>query len=776
MRQRVGYWWFVLVVAVVSAVAARPAWSQGLPMLPDPIDTEELMAYADILELPGQQRLSLEPFHDQYLERFGQLRAREIQRFQDDLLTIGMTFRPGSFEFPQRSAIEQLISQYDTILSRVDAVDSGLFNDMSSVLSESQIVALQRVRIRRQIAVRGFLPMLMGAEFNPGAGIELYELVDELDDLSVEERAHVQGIMQSYEVNRLDQMRDLGRVLEAAVMTTLDTIDQFGLREMSIEELMTWGQEPANIDTLRAIYDEESRPFQRTIYGQSQTNFQTMRRLLSGLGPEAARELHQRYYEEAYGRYRVGVRKWWPRYERVLDLENLTSEQREQITALRSTYDRQDRQLIERIGDAIEDSRKYRSSLDMEDEDELELVIKAREMVDARRELSDRAIAALDALLGPELVATLDGSVVGETVARAEVVEAVAAADQEVAAQEIVHEVIEVARGDETIPDPMSLKQLREFGVVLGLDEQTNLFVVETMHEDYLDAYNAVIERFDGSESADRDARRAALGAVDRSVLDDVAILGVHSERAARVQALRARACERERLTAGARWAVSERAYVDIVQVLIDADLLLTDAPASMTTILDRYDADVIGAISEAADLAAAMKRRSQMIEEMKKRGNVPDGAEERWRETWVELGEVQESLRSRTNDTVQQLLATMNDDQAWTLRYEYNMVAYPEIFGQSSAIEEAFAEALKRSDLSSSQRDRVVTIASDFRTAFFDVSDQMVRIRELNGEWWRRGAPERENIEREIEMERLEFERDELMARARVRLELTLP
>ena len=64
----------VAILIVAGWLTVQHATAQGIPLIPDPIATPELMRYADRLDLSPQQRLALLPLHDRYLQRYGKLR------------------------------------------------------------------------------------------------------------------------------------------------------------------------------------------------------------------------------------------------------------------------------------------------------------------------------------------------------------------------------------------------------------------------------------------------------------------------------------------------------------------------------------------------------------------------------------------------------------------------------------------------------------------------------------------------------------------------------
>ncbi len=94
-----------LMAAIVLFLTPDRASAQGIPLVPDPIDSRELMDYADRLTLSRQQKLAILPMHDAYFKRFARLRERDIQDLQDDLMELIASINPMNLAIPPREDI-----------------------------------------------------------------------------------------------------------------------------------------------------------------------------------------------------------------------------------------------------------------------------------------------------------------------------------------------------------------------------------------------------------------------------------------------------------------------------------------------------------------------------------------------------------------------------------------------------------------------------------------------------------------------------------------------
>ncbi|MCH7602778.1 MAG: hypothetical protein IIB54_08450, partial [Planctomycetes bacterium] len=161
----------MLIAIFVLLPSPDRVCAQGLPMVPDPIDSRDLMDYADRLTLSRQQKLAILPMHDAYFTRFARLRERDIQKIQDDLLELIASINPMALAIPPREDIEALVRQYDLILEKIQTVDRRLFNDIRTILTDEQMLLVDLVRRARERSLYRQVTLEVGGEFNPGAAI-----------------------------------------------------------------------------------------------------------------------------------------------------------------------------------------------------------------------------------------------------------------------------------------------------------------------------------------------------------------------------------------------------------------------------------------------------------------------------------------------------------------------------------------------------------------------------------------------------------------------------
>jgi hypothetical protein len=795
-RRRVTFRAAVAVGWVLSCVLTRPACGQGLPMLPDPVSTADLMRFADLLELSTEQQLSLEPLHDAYLERFRRLRDRAIRTFQDDMLDVGLRFAGNRFQIPPREEIESLISQYEDLLERITTVDRTLFSAIEPLLTEDQLLRLPRVRHRRELQVYQMLASEMGGEFNPGAGIDLTRLVEGLD-LAPADRVEADSILTGYESARLSRVKALDEVIRDAAVVALDTIDDLGIRGMSREQIIELVANQETIESLKATFDEASKPFQAAAFELSQLNMRTFRRLDAALDDDAAADLRDRFYRRAFRRAYRGPGDWPREYEKALALDGLPEDLSEQIRLEADRYRRQDQQLVDAAVAALESSREYRnfSRLSGEETDPLEARIEQSR--ERRRELEESALATLEALLGPSLAARLDEPAAAESTpagATGQVQVSSGGGSTASSSAVLIVTADESAQEDESdLPAPVAVEDLQLYAARLGWSDSDRL-VLESLFDDYrrsydeernaaADATTEVPEDEAGQTGTPEADPLERLRQLDEAFFLDLAVLASDETQLSGIERLRQmrRRAVASRLAAESGESRGDgESVVDLANLLIRSDLPREDI-LRLDSLLAAYDDRVTPLFVKRVELVRQSARRRAMWRAAGESGGreaqqLVGAMYRKWREAVAELRAAEHEIVEASRRSLGEALGLLPAGAAAEIRFTYQQAAYPDEFADSVAMERVFDGALGLADVSGRQRERLVEISGDFRSSYLALSEDIVerrRLRDFDRD--REGMPRRETIEREIEIERLRFARREVCDRARLRLQLSL-
>jgi len=790
--------------AAVAAVATPAARGQLIPLVPDPITTPELMDCAEAVGLSSQQRLQLLSLHDDYKQRYRQFEDHDIRKLQDALLDIAMQFTRGQFSIPERRELEDLLEQYRRVHAKAQTIDRTLFGAVGGIVADDQMPALQNARTRRELATYQAVVFELVHEFNHGAGVNLAEIVGGLDG-SPGEIEQIDLILPGYESAMLRKARNIYAVLNEAVGIVLDTVDELGLRGMTPEQMMETFQDEEVQLSLQATFDEASKPLQAAAFELSQLNLRTFHRLLPVLAPANVADLRDRYYSRAYHDVYHGPGAWRERYRKALALDGLDGQRRQAIGAQRDDFVRQDDQLADNMVNLVEASREYRTfgqfsgEADDKDEEKIDDLRRRREA------LGERAEAALHALLGPELTAQLEGpdqegheSTHVTQIVKADGTRQVIVDEGAARAESTDRPGAQAARRfieDPLLPAPIDAKEVDLLAAQLGWNDDEKA-VLSALLDDYRDEFDrlrtAPPESGQGAGEEQTDAEQAeairalfdALCEADDAFFDGANALAT-DEAQQRLVRRHHGMRSRHVATEAARKSVwsyrdDEEGFLDLVSIIASVDVP-EPARAAVDEIEEGYTARVAPIVRRRLDAAWKAHRRMTMFRNLNQREGrasrtASEAMMERWRQAQSEARDCNKQIVAINRQTLQQVLAKLPDDAAWTLRYEYNRAAYPDIFRDRSSAEEVLAAARALPDLTGRQRERIDELTYEYRSDYFDLSERMVglrRKRDFDPMGFQ--MPSREDIEGEIELQRLHFDREELTARARTHLRLVL-
>jgi hypothetical protein len=212
------------VFILVAAASSGRALAQGTSgTLPDPINTRELMRYADRLWLSEEQRRAIEAIHDEYRAEFRILREGEIQKFMERTRALQAAM------IPRRQDMEVFITEMERINARIRMVDDKLFSRMEPILTEEQLARLPRVRMARE-RVRLKAQNMMGG----GVGVDLSEIVLDLD-LAASERRLIDSTLAAYEARLTRWARDNVAQAMGMFAPIYDILEEHGITRETME-------------------------------------------------------------------------------------------------------------------------------------------------------------------------------------------------------------------------------------------------------------------------------------------------------------------------------------------------------------------------------------------------------------------------------------------------------------------------------------------------------------------------------------------------------------
>ena len=493
-----------LLALVAGWFLAGPASAQGTgDALPDPISDSVLSAYARRLELSDQQRLAIDSFHRQYLDDFRRLREREIEQYIQE----SGDFMRAFFTSTDVDEVRRNLRQLDRLMDRIRSLDERLFSQIQTLLSEEQAPDMQRVRqMRERARYRTGLVRFIGFS-NPGARVDLSELVMRMD-LSPRDREAIEPMLLGYERQLTAAAR---KTYDAATEMFLNVVKQ--MEELAAQTSAGGGDREVmrrRFRSMRDIWAGAAREVMAEASKISQLNRRSCESFTGVLSDDAATRLVHGYYEVAYSEVLFGMLEVLGKYDSALRLTGLTEDQHARLEAARDDLRRRHEQLARKMIDLIEEMRAsggffvFRSPRDDPNRQKLETLQEQRD------ELNAQALETLAAILGPDLRDRLDQGPDGgdgepETVTETATVAVVVAGGPSGGAprsvQTFTFDVSDDDAGsadfalgpDPYLPGPISARELDACAARLAISDDERP-VLNSFHADYLDGYEDLRE------------------------------------------------------------------------------------------------------------------------------------------------------------------------------------------------------------------------------------------------------------------------------------------
>jgi hypothetical protein len=715
-------------------------------------------------------------------------------RFADGAIDIALTIRPPSFDIPERKEIEKLISDFEAAGRRVESCDRQFFDELQSILTDEQQIKLEGERMSRKFDSWHVLTLNIPREMNDGAKVNLMLMVAGIE-MSDEDRAQAEAMMAGYPQALNARMRNIWSVGMTAVVKGLDLLDEIGLRDMPMQELMEWGGDENNQQMLMESFDRISKPVQNAMHDLSSYNLATYNRIRDVISEDAAFELRQEFYEEAYPRLYWRPMRWRNVYERTLELESLDADVRQRINVLLDQHTQHERKLEDDMVGLIEKSREFMSFARLSRMEEDPTSRRIDELQEELRGVSGKAMSDLESLLTPEQIAERDHEAHAheEDGAVSPTAESTPGAGESAAVdmQQREQEVSWRAQR-RNLPSPMLYARVKEVADLLDLDpDERELFF--TLYDDYRADYESHLnvpsdEELDaGREAAEwtqemRDQHTSTLFSIDDRFFEDLS-LALAADRvreyAPRFKAIRRRSAIRkmanERYWMGRR---SQESQVDLEWVVIQQQLP-ADLMEKVIPVLDAYSQEAVKASQDLYEQAVEFGRLMDMWSKLNNRDAPPavvEASQKRWENANRNANQALQGLLEVNKRHVELVLEKLPDDVAWRMRYAYLGEAFPDIYDESKVVTTVETAIRDLPDLTDDQRGRLDETISDFRARHFAICERMVSVRrdeESRGGFFE--MPDRSRIQGFIDAERLEFDRNELEARAMLQMKLLL-
>ncbi|MHC4416798.1 MAG: Spy/CpxP family protein refolding chaperone, partial [Planctomycetota bacterium] len=479
----------ISALALSAVVVTGRAFGQGTSgMLPGPVSSHDLAAWADRLELSEQQRQAIEPFHEQYREAFRQLREGEIEGY---LQEVGGMWRRG-FRTLDREGIEDSLRKLDRVMTKISLLDDGLFNNVQSVLTEEQVVELPRVmQARKRQRFRTGATRMVGSA-NQAARVDLSRLYHGLE-LDPDQRRVADPLVVQYEDRLTVATEQLYEATTRIFLVVLEALEDQGV---SLQNFGQGGPPPADMmDAMRNAWTEASRKPREKASDISDLNRQTLRRVAEFLPSESASKLRDRYLNRAYPEVpSASQSKALRSFHAALRIPGLSQELRTDITALAAQFRESSNRVIDQMVEAVDAYRRNWSPFDRGSPQRQEHEQKLEDYRERLAGLDRSNVEALEALLGPDLARSVNVAAAETTFADEQAAEPDARARWSASGSSLDEATDAFIAGlgpDPFLPDPITSRDVAFYRERLKL-EDNDRFILKSLHEEYVGEFGRI--------------------------------------------------------------------------------------------------------------------------------------------------------------------------------------------------------------------------------------------------------------------------------------------
>lgn len=777
-----------MLALLLLLAAPREARAQGAEVLPDPITTRELIRYMDMLNLDDAQRAAAEAEHEAYKERFKAFRESDIEDFQKELRK--MSGR--GMQIPSSDQIEKLVKQRDRIFSRITALDNGMFDAISTTLSEQTAARLPRVRMARER--QRFMGGGLG-EIGMGSDIDLSIIArDTIVKLTDEQLTLIDEPLASYETRLTRTVETFHKNIVNMFVNIFKRLEELGFNEDSMRDPQQMGR---MFQEMQAAWEELSVEMLESADDIRQLNRKTARSLSSLLPAEEGLRFKRRFFEEAYRRElgheaQTISKQAHAEFDKAARLTGISSETRAGVRAAGGQYAAADDQLMEKLASLIDESQKQISPFgfgrDEPFEDEQD------ELRQKRYDLAENARATLHAMLGPDASERLKRPGDEETI-DAEMRDRIAELTGEGGAQaaqpndEIAQMITEEYESDREsrmlkriappgpdpyIPAPISAAELKQYARILELDDEGRS-MLDLVHADYMESHEVVqrtsvepaLKAIGGQwarndqgqpavTAADIDQnyalRKAAFTAMqqlDKTFFGDVELVAAPGKEDAmrRVRLTRAWVQYAGRRGAGDfSWGATDELKINPFE-LVDSIGISGDDGSRANAVLLARESEIMSTLQSVFETSFAAARESNkfqiafswdferegvdMNDEEEMAHRIAQGME--WQEKLAEYGKPQrealKQLAQLNRSLVDDVAAQLSRRSASRIHNAYNGAAFPNAYQDRRALGPGFRVVNRLHDLTPEQRDKITAIADAYREKYNDITRQMIEV-----------------------------------------------
>lgn len=482
----------VVGLLLASAPGASAQGTEGF--IADPISSATFNKYIDRLELGPTQQIAAEQFHEQYKNRYRELREGPIQDMIDEMREISA----GGFEIPTKDMVEDLLKARASTMSKVENVDEELFDQIQTLLRAEQLPKLDRVRRarEREYCQMGIQMSDMGQGYR---NLNLVEVVDQLQ-LSADQEAAIEPAVVEYEIDVNRALRVLQDKSFGMFVDLFDELERMGIDVEAIRDNPEQAQQAmrAFAEAMQNVRKKTAEAADRYDSVTEEYHERIRRELPAPYDEAFHRIVRRRVYDDVYPDHSSAERA----FQESLELDDLSSQQRAAVELLRDQFVNEHERVCDRMVEAVDAQRvaqrerafdfqfnndsweKHRETMEALRNERTE--VNERYMVELKSRLSEELYTKVSSFRGPAESEHVRGSGGGRDLE-------IVAAGQARSAMTTAVNASSFGGLDFYMPHPISEGQFNTIAarLQLGPDQKT---IAELNYEDYFDKYKTVIE------------------------------------------------------------------------------------------------------------------------------------------------------------------------------------------------------------------------------------------------------------------------------------------
>lgn len=392
----------------VTASKYDPRASRYSLMIAKAISLSEFQSFLEIMKLDEPQRVFSELLFEEYLEK-DKIRRAELciplwQRSAELLAS-----RNDISEIQHADAIVELLKDGRKVQLQLVKLENELFAECESILKEDQLPQMERVHLQRN-RVRW---SAFGSMYHFGE-IDLAILMRDLlkkDEVNQSIKQALNIVMLEYDkaVTPLFKRR-YRATFNATIKNTIlmaPLIQRPGDPPLELEEQDELNKLAERNFKQRRINNRAYIKPAKRIHSLNQKYLIALKEILPGY---TSKELRRRFQQKAY-------RSIYPNpfdvshiLEAALDIEDLSSEQRETLEAQNISYSQHSRQICDKMENNYESWYEALSETQQKPRDKSEAYEKEMQELDiARHEAAELALSLIEDFLNPEQLSQIKG-------------------------------------------------------------------------------------------------------------------------------------------------------------------------------------------------------------------------------------------------------------------------------------------------------------------------------------------------------------------------------